>query len=174
MQAREFPVDVSRFDQIYLLDVIEHLREPERFMEELRYAARRHRPEVILTTANVGFFVTRLMLLFGQFNYGRRGILDRTHQRLFTFGSLKTMLEQSGYQIIETRGVPAPFPLAVKKGWLGRFLLRCNQMLLRVSRGLFSYQIFVRAQALPSVHHLLEQTVESSERLRDERAVLHA
>ena len=174
LQSREFPVDVSRFDQIYLLDVIEHLHEPERFMEELRYAARRHRPEVILTTANVGFFVTRLMLLFGQFNYGRRGILDRTHRRLFTFGSLQTMLEQSGYKILETRGVPAPFPLAVKQGGLSRWLLRCNEALLRVSRGWFSYQIFVRAQALPSVHHLLEQTVESSERLRDERAALHA
>ncbi len=162
-----FPVDVSRFDQIYLLDVIEHLHEPERFMEELRFAARRHRPEVVLTTANVGFFVTRLMLFFGQFNYGRRGILDRTHRRLFTFGSLQTMLEQSGYKMIETRGVPAPFPLAVKQGGLSRFLLRCNEALLRVSRGWFSYQIFVRAQALPSVHHLLAHTVETSDRLRE-------
>ena len=115
LQAREFPVDVSRFDQIYLLDMVEHLHEPEQFMEELRFAARRHRPEVVLTTANVGFFVTRLMLFFGQFNYGRRGILDRTHRRLFTFGSLRTMLEQSGYKVIETRGVPAPFPASGEK-----------------------------------------------------------
>ena len=168
LQAREFPVDVSRFDQIYLLDVVEHLHEPEQFMEELRFAARRHRPEVVLTTANVGFFVTRLMLFFGQFNYGRRGILDRTHRRLFTFGSLQTMLEQSGYKVMETRGVPAPFPLAVKNRALSRFLLWCNATLLRVSRGWFSYQIFVRAQAMPSVHHLLAHTVENSDRLREE------
>ena len=162
----EFPVDVSRFDQIYLLDLVEHLTEPERFMEELRFAARRHRPEVVITTANVGFIVTRLMMLVGQFNYGRRGILDRSHRRLFTFGTLRTLLEQSGYRILETRGVPAPFPLAVKRGWLGRTLLRINATLLRVWRGLFSYQIFVRAQALPSVHHLLEHTLESSDALR--------
>ena len=171
--AAEFPVDVSRFDQIYLLDVVEHLTEPERFMEELRFAARQHRPEVIITTANVGFFVTRLMLFFGQFNYGRRGILDRTHRRLFTFRSLSTLLEQSGYRIIETKGVPAPFPLAVENGWLGRLLLRCNQGLLRVWRGLFSYQIFIRAQASPSVHHLLEQTVENSESLLRGEGVAH-
>ena len=162
----EFPVDVSRFDQIYLLDVVAGLTEPERFLEELRFAARRHRPEIVLTTANVGFFVTRLMMLAGQFNYGRRGILDRTHRRLFTFGSVRTLLEQSGYCIIETRGVPAPFPLAVEAGWLGRALLWINGALLRVCRGLFSYQIFVRAQALPSVHHLLEHTLESSDELR--------
>ena len=125
------------------------------------------------TAANVGFVVTRLMLLFGQLNYGRRGVLDRTHRRLFTFGSLGKLLEQSGYRIIETRGVPAPFPLAVKSGWLNRWLLRCNQALIRLSRGLFSYQIFIRAQALPSVHHLLEQTVESSDVLRGQH-VMHA
>ena len=58
-------------------------------MEELRFAARRHRPEVVITTANVGFFITRLMMLLRKFfNYGRRGILDRSHRRLFTFRSL--------------------------------------------------------------------------------------
>ena len=170
----EFPVDVSRFDQIYLLDLVEHLTEPERFLEELRFAARRHRPEIVLTTANVGFFITRLMMFFGQFNYGRRGILDRTHRRLFTFGSVRTLLEQSGYRIIETRGVPAPFPLAVKTGWLSHALLRLNGALLRMCRGLFSYQIFVRAQALPSVHHLLEHTLESSDALRGQYVAVRA
>ncbi len=168
LQAAEFPVDISRFDQIYLLDVIEHLHEPERFLEEMRFAARRHRPEVVIATANVGFFVTRLMLLFGQFNYGRRGILDRTHRRLFTFRSLETMLEQSGYTVLEMRGVPAPFPLAVKVRWVNRLLLRVNEALLKICRGWFSYQIFVRAQASPSVHHLLAHTVESSAALRGE------
>ena len=173
-RAAEFPVDVSRFDQIYLLDLVEHLSEPERFMEELRFAARRHRPEVVITTANVGFFVTRLMLLCGHFNYGKRGILDRTHRRLFTFRTLSTLLIQSGYRIIETRGVPAPFPLAVKTGWLSRWLLRVNTALLRTFRGLFSYQIFIRAQALPSVQHLLEHTIESSDALREQYTAAHA
>ena len=118
-------------------------------MEELRFAARRHRPEVVIAAANVGFFVTRLMLLCGQFNYGRRGILDRTHRRLFTFSSLTKLLEQSGYKVIEARGVPAPFPLAVKSPWLSRLLLRANQWLLKVARDWFSYQIFVRAPGAP-------------------------
>jgi glycosyltransferase involved in cell wall biosynthesis len=172
LDGGEFPVDVSRFDQIFLMDMVEHLKEPERFMEELRFAARRQRPEVVITTANIGFVVTRLMLLFGQFNYGRRGILDRTHRRLFTFGSLRTLLEQAGYRIIETRGVPAPFDLALRRRGLSRFLLRINEWLIRASKGLFSYQIFIRAQALPSVHHLLEQTLESSDALRSQYAAM--
>ena len=165
LRGAEFPVDVSRFDQIFLLDVVEHLDAPERFLEEMRFAARRHRPEVVITAANVGFVVPRLMLGLGQFNYGRRGILDRSHRRLFTFGSLRKLLEQSGYRVIEERGVPVPFPLAVRAGWLTRLLLWCNEALIRVSKGLFAYQIFIRAQAQPSVHHLLEQTLQTSREL---------
>ncbi|HZE58062.1 MAG TPA: bifunctional glycosyltransferase/class I SAM-dependent methyltransferase [Chthoniobacterales bacterium] len=163
----EFPVNVSAFDQIMMLDIIEHLKQPEQFMDELRFAAACKRPEVIITTANIGFFVTRLMLFFGQFNYGRKGILDATHTRLFTFRSLKALLEQSGYNILEVRGIPAPFPKAIGNNFVSRFFLRMNLALIRVSKGFFSYQIFVRAVAKPTVHNLLGETIESSDRLRD-------
>ncbi len=163
----EFPVNVSRFDQIMMLDIIEHLKEPEKFMDELRFAAECKRPEVVITTANIGFFVTRLMLFFGQFNYGRKGILDATHTRLFTFRSLKALLEQSGYNILEVRGLPAPFPKAIGNNFLSRFFLRCNESLIRLSRGFFSYQIFLRAVAKPTVHNLLGETIQSSDRFRE-------
>jgi len=78
LDRSEFPVNVSAYDQIFLLDIIEHLKQPAHFMDELRFAAACKRPEIVLTTANVGFLVTRLMLLFGHFNYGKKGILDST------------------------------------------------------------------------------------------------
>jgi 2-polyprenyl-3-methyl-5-hydroxy-6-metoxy-1,4-benzoquinol methylase len=65
LDRKEFPVNVSQFDQILMLDIIEHLKAPEEFMEELRFATGRKRPELILTTANIGFFLTRLALLCG-------------------------------------------------------------------------------------------------------------
>ena len=167
LDRKEFPVNVSIFDQILMLDIIEHLKEPESFMDELRFAAACKRPEVIITTANIGFIVTRLMLLFGQFNYGKKGILDATHTRLFTFGSLGALLEQSGYKILEVRGIPAPFPKAVGLNWFSRLLIGANQMLIGLSKGLFSYQIFVRAEAKPTVYNLLGQTIDSSATLRD-------
>ncbi len=163
----EFPVNVSGFEQVMMLDIIEHLKEPEKFMDELRFAAICKRPEIVITTANIGFFVTRLMLFFGQFNYGRKGILDATHTRLFTFRSLKALLEQSGYNILEVRGIPAPFPKAIGQNFVSRFFLGINQALIRLCKGLFSYQILVRAVAKPTVHNLLGETIESSDRLRD-------
>jgi 2-polyprenyl-3-methyl-5-hydroxy-6-metoxy-1,4-benzoquinol methylase len=165
LDRKEFPVNVSQFDQLLMLDIIEHLRRPEEFMDELRFATGCKRPEVIITTANIGFFATRLMLLLGQFNYGRQGILDATHTRLFTFRSLRELLRQSGYRILEVRGIPAPYPKALGNNFLSRLLLRVNEGLIKLSRTLFSYQIFVRAQALPTVNNLLHETIATSRRL---------
>jgi len=158
LDAEGFPVNVSEFDQILLLDIIEHLHDPEAFMETLRTAAVGKRPEIILTTANIAFGVTRLMLLLGHFNYGRKGILDRTHTRLFTFRSLRELFEQTGYRVVEMRGIPAPFPKALGDGKLARCLLAINRIGIRLMRGFFSYQIFVRAQAWPTVQTLLGET----------------
>jgi glycosyltransferase involved in cell wall biosynthesis len=166
LDSEVVPVPVSDFDQIFMLDVIEHLRDPEVFMERLRDAAANKRPEIVLTTANVGFFVTRMALLLGEFNYGRKGILDRTHTRLFTFRSLRELFEQTGFKIEDMRGIPAPFPKAVGNNALGRSLVRLNQMGIHILPGVFSYQIFVRARALPTVSTLLKQTQESSAELR--------
>jgi glycosyltransferase involved in cell wall biosynthesis len=166
LDSDKIPMDVSRYDQVFMLDIIEHLRDPEGFMEKLRAASVASRPEVIITTANIGFFITRLMLLLGQFNYGRRGILDRTHTRLFTFSALRELLDQAGYKILEVRGIPAPFPTAVGDNKLGRFLVGLNKALIRISKRLFSYQIFVRTQAQPTVKNLLVQTKETTGVLR--------
>jgi glycosyltransferase involved in cell wall biosynthesis len=166
LDRKEFPVNVSQFDQIFMLDIIEHLKAPEGFMDELRFATGCKRPEIIMTTANIGFLATRLMLLFGQFNYGKKGILDATHTRLFTFRSLRELLKQSDYKIVEMRGIPAPFPKALGNNFIARFFLHLNRGLIRLSRGLFSYQIYVRAQAMPTVHNLLHETIDVSADLR--------
>ena len=137
-------------------------------MERLRHATVQQRPEIIISTANIAFLITRFMLFFGHFNYGRRGILDRTHTRLFTFESLNELLEQAGYKIMEVRGVPAPYPRALGGNSLSRALIAINQVLIKLSPGLFSYQIFIRAKAQPTVEHLLSETIHTSEEMKKE------
>jgi hypothetical protein len=135
----------------------------------LRTRAVHKRPEIVLTTANVAFFVTRFMLFLGQFNYGRKGILDRTHTRLFTRNSLRELFEQTGYNVLEIRGIPAPFPKITGNGVFGKVVMAINSFLCRIPiiRSLFSYQLYVRAQARPTVPNLLKQTISSSEKLRE-------
>ena len=95
---------------------------------------------LVLTTPNVAFIVQRLALLFVQFNYGESGILDMTHTRLFTFRSIRSILDDAGFVIRTCRGIPAPFPKVLGNGVLGRLLVGLNQSLIRVSRSLFVYQ----------------------------------
>ena len=120
--------------------------------------------EVIISTANVAFLVTRLMLLLGQFNYGKRGILDLTHTRLFTFASFLRLVRQSGFDVVEARGVPGPFPLALGDNAFSRFLVSVNQALIGLLRGVFSYQIFLRIRPQPTLRALLRTAREESQR----------
>src|SRR5262249_11487219 len=110
----------------------------------------------------IAFVVTRLMLLFGSFNYGARGVLDLTHSRLFTFDTLRRLFEQAGYKIEEVQGIPAPFPLALGNNILSRFLLKLNRLLIHVSKRLFSYQILMVVTPLPSAEWLLSQAIQAS------------
>jgi glycosyltransferase involved in cell wall biosynthesis len=158
-------IPVRRHDVVLCLDILEHLASPERLLDELReHLAKSPGAEVVMSTANVGFIVPRLMLLLGQFNYGKRGILDVTHTRLYTFASFRRCIEQAGFQVCEMKGVPAPFPMAAGDNWFSRFLLAANALLIRLARGLFAYQIFVRAKALPGVPYLLDAALEESQK----------
>ena len=158
-------LEFGKYDYVLMLDVIEHLAKPEAFLDHLREVlAVNPGAEIIISTANVAFIVTRLMLLLGQFNYGKRGILDLTHTRLFTFSSFERTIRQSGFDIVERVGVPAPIPLGAGDSGFSRTLLHINQWLIGLSRGLFSYQIFLRIKPRPSVHSLLETAQEHSQK----------
>jgi glycosyltransferase involved in cell wall biosynthesis len=150
--------DITPYKYILLLDVIEHLNSPESFLERLR-AQFTHEPKtLVLTTANVAFLVQRLTLLGGQFNYGKRGILDHTHTRLLTFRSTRHLLRDYGFRIRSMRGVPAPFPKVLGNGRLGQYAVKANLALIKVSKTLFSYQIYVEAETTPNVRFVLRDT----------------
>lgn len=173
LNTNRLPIDASDYDQIYLLDIIEHLTAPEQFMEMLREASALRRLEIIITTANIGFVVTRLLLFFGHFNYGRKGILDRTHKRLFTFAAFHELLEEAGFTILESTGIPAPYPKALGDNPLSQFLVKLNALLIRINKRLFGYQIFVRAQANPTVSHLLRETEAMSSAMKGDSLQNH-
>jgi glycosyltransferase involved in cell wall biosynthesis len=161
LNDRGFPLDIGSFDYVLLLDVIEHLQSPESFVEALRLSWKDStEARVIASTGNIAFFATRLLLLVGLFHYGRRGILDLTHTRLFTFATFRNLFEQAGYEIEEVHGVPAPYPLALGDNAFSRFLLWANRVLIRVSKSVFSYQIFVVARPQPPLGWLLERAIE--------------
>jgi glycosyltransferase involved in cell wall biosynthesis len=154
--------DVGPYKYILVLDVIEHLHSPEDFLERLRSQFTHEPKTLVLTTANVAFVIQRLMLLAGQFNYGKSGILDRTHTRLLSFRSTRHLLRDSGFRIKSIRGVPAPFPKVLGNGRLGRLAVQANLGLIKISKTLFSYQIYIEAETTPDVSFVLRDTQEKS------------
>jgi hypothetical protein len=52
------------------------------------------------------------------------------------------MLQQTGYEVLEVQGIPAPFPKALGMGRFSLALVRLNGALLRLHKALFAYQFF--------------------------------
>ena len=151
-------LDYNKFDYILLLDVIEHLKNPEEFMTKLKQKTEKNpNLKIITSTGNVGFLIIRLMLLFGSFNYGHKGILDKTHTRLFTFSSFKNLMVQTGFNIKRISGVPAPIPFVIGNNILSKFLLNINKFFILISKEIFAYQIYLEIKPQISINLLLDQ-----------------
>jgi 2-polyprenyl-3-methyl-5-hydroxy-6-metoxy-1,4-benzoquinol methylase len=146
------------FDTIVALDVLEHLNSPE---EAAVRAARLLRPggRLLASTANVGFFIVRTMLLFGQFNYGRRGILDMTHTRLFTVRSFVRLLEDCGFKVESIRGVGPPIRDGISKRFPYSWIDTILAWLARVWPRMFAFNFLVRARRQPSLEEVYAGTV---------------
>jgi glycosyltransferase involved in cell wall biosynthesis len=173
LNSGNLPVDIANFDYVLLLDVIEHLLRPEEFVEKLRKAsAFAPNVNIVVSTGNVGFWIMRVMLLLGQFNYGKRGILDLTHTRLFTFKSFRRIFDQAGFQVLQIRGIPAPFSLAFGHTRFARILTRLNGWLIRLSRSLFAYQIFMVLRPKRSLALLLRDAKTGREKRKQSGAVV--
>lgn len=145
----ELPENLGAYDYILALDCIEHLKNPEVFLNELRAKYFSSAMKIICTTANIAFVPVRLGLLLGAFNYGRFGILDFTHKRLFTFKSFKQLFLQEDYIILKIKGIPAPYPKALGHNLISFTLLKLNNLLIRIAPTLFSYQIYIEAKMKP-------------------------
>ena len=156
-------VSLNSYDYILMLDIIEHLSNPEKFIIELREALKfSPNAKLLASTGNIAFIILRMQLLLGQFNYGKRGILDLTHTRLFTFSSFRRLFEQNGFRILKTDGIPIPFPLAIGDNWVSRLFIFINKLLIYAWRSLFSYQIFLVASPYPSLEFLLQSAISAS------------
>ncbi len=164
---KELPnLDYAKFDYVLFLDVIEHLESPEDFMKKLyNKLSDNEKVEILISTPNISFFMIRIMLLLGFFNYGKRGILDKTHTRLFTFQSFKNLIEDSNYKIINMTGIPAPFPLAIGENLISKILINCNNFAIRIWKSFFSYQIFCHIRPNKSLDLLLKKAEEKISKL---------
>ena len=163
---RGFPEQAPRnVDTVLMLDVLEHLSSPENFLEELREHFKFQADVVIhASTGNIAFAITRLLHMLGMFNYGKKGILDLTHKRLFTKKTFINLFEQNGYVVRSVEPVPAPWELVFGSNTFGRCLTKINIFLCRVWPSMFAYQFFLTVAITPHLDRILQATQEASKR----------
>ncbi|HEU5194211.1 MAG TPA: class I SAM-dependent methyltransferase [Methylomirabilota bacterium] len=118
---REIPALDGGFDAIVYGDVLEHLRDPARVLCELNRKLAPSAPAVI-SVPNVAHLWMRLSLAAGRFEYGERGILDRTHLRFFTRRSFRALLTAAGLRVERLTATPVPLYQVVPRRLHGRAL----------------------------------------------------
>lgn len=128
-------------DLILLMDVLEHLTNPEKFLAQLGgFTENINASRIIVTVPNVAFITIRLALLFGKFEYGDKGILDKDHKYHFTKKTIVRLIENLIKGKIRVQGIPAPIPLLIRNKRIASLLLKINEFLIYFLPGLFSYQ----------------------------------
>jgi len=86
----------STYDYIICADILEHLRDPGRLVEQLA-GLLEPSGRLIVSIPNVAYAGLIADLLADEFRYVTEGILDKTHLRFFTRRSLLAFLAEHGF-----------------------------------------------------------------------------
>jgi glycosyltransferase involved in cell wall biosynthesis len=133
------------FDVVIAADVLEHTPDPESVLRELRG---RLAPggRILVSVPNFVHWYPRARVLFGWFDYDRRGILDAGHLRFFTRRSLGRLAVRSGYDIVRERAVGLPIEVLERGGGgsrggaVKRVVSAADRALVKARPNLFAYQ----------------------------------
>jgi len=149
----------DNFDMVCLLDILEHLKEPEMLLFALRNNPKFENAQFVISVPNVAFFTIRIGLLFGWFNYADRGILDIDHKRLFTHRSFHRMLKECGFAVNTTIAVPPPFKL-LSESFLSDFFAVIFNLLVKILPGPFSFQIMKISSVIPVSTNVIDNGLD--------------
>jgi 2-polyprenyl-3-methyl-5-hydroxy-6-metoxy-1,4-benzoquinol methylase len=136
----------GRVDLLLLLDVLEHLHDPWARLREFK-SLLAPSGVVIASIPNVrNLKVLGPLLVKGEWRYQSSGILDRTHLRFFTRGSVVDLFASAGYAI---QAIAATGPLQPSriKSLSGGIAFVMNVMLAGSLEDFVAHQYVVRAVA---------------------------
>lgn len=95
----------AHFDCVVMNDVLEHVVDPCHLLHEVRRTLT-HDGVIVCSIPNVRYWRVLTGLLFEKdWRYATDGVLDATHLRFFTERSIRRMLHETGYEILELRGI---------------------------------------------------------------------
>lgn len=141
------PVPKKYFDYIILVDVIEHLLQPENILSLITSHLKKN-GKIIISTPNIAHASIRWMMAKGEFQYTTLGIMDSTHLHFYTRKSLCDLLRKCNLkieQLIPTNGM-CKVPLLSKI--TDRLPLSLQYQIVKKFPTLFSYQFIAQTKLL--------------------------
>jgi len=136
------------YDYVVVADVIEHLRNRQHLLRSARRFLRED-GRLLISTPNVALWFYRLSLLVGRFEYGPRGVLDRTHVHLYTRATFRREVERAGFHVLGERVTALPFEVVFEstgRSRLVRALAEGYHALARLWPEMFAYQFILDAE----------------------------
>lgn len=103
------PFSNDGFDCVVCSEVIEHLFDPLKLLKEIRRVLKND-GLVIITIPNIAHLIRRLIFLFGVFpedhqKYRTSGTSKWEHIRFYTLKSVKQLVDEAGFNVVEIKGV---------------------------------------------------------------------
>ena len=130
VDEEDFPFEDNYFDAVTAFELIEHLFDPDHFLDEV-YRVLKPNGIFVLTTPNLASIHNRIALLFGYQPFPtsvslRRDVgkvlhfpcginPGRTHIRVFTLRSLRKLLRIHKFKVVEVKGSCAMLPKTSSK-----------------------------------------------------------
>jgi SAM-dependent methyltransferase len=104
------PTSEGDFDCVVCADVLEHLRDPDSLLRQIR-SRLAGGGTLIASLPNSGNIYFRLNVLFGRFPAHDSGLFDRTHLHYYTWDGWRDLLRRNGFRITTIRTTVIPFSL---------------------------------------------------------------
>jgi len=120
----------SKYDYIYLGDVIEHLVTPIPTLKRLTPLLKSE-GKIVFSIPNMSHLSVRLMLLKGEFLYGETGLLDKTHLHFYTHSEVQRVFRESGYIISKLDPVLKDYPKELLEQELGKVGLKLTDQFIK-------------------------------------------
>ena len=153
------------FDVVICADILEHLKNPERTLQQLHQAIPVN-GKLIVSIPNFGHWYPRVRSTLGRFDYDQKGILDFTHLRFFTKRSFEQMALRTGYDVVLLNCTSTP----LRQLWSGKgkfrsivvsILSTLDRNIIKMRPQLFAYQFIYQLTPQRGARHLNDVTAQS-------------
>jgi 2-polyprenyl-3-methyl-5-hydroxy-6-metoxy-1,4-benzoquinol methylase len=145
LNAKDWPTQLKgkQFDVVVAADVLEHLYNPWRTLEQMATLVNEG-GYIVISLPHIGHAAILACLMNGNFDYRDWGLLDRTHIRFFGLKNIENLFVNAGLKIIDVKYVTKP-PEETEFAQQWSALSTSTRAALRASPYANLYQVVVKA-----------------------------